>query len=214
MVANVKATGQEAERKSFLDRLNSLSLRNKVIGIAVLVLVALLVISIPGDHNELLVRQERVEVAQIAYELSLPAVNPIMELVKGSLDSSGAVPSDDSRYTSLPRALTTFGNANASLDSRIRAFVLFSNNIHQLLDGTNNVAELDTVEFRTLVAEMDATLGVALLAVLEMNTAIDDYNGYSNWISAKIAVALFNLPQSYADPLPARSRLTSTSLDQ
>jgi hypothetical protein len=61
---------------------------------------------------------------------------------------------------------------------------------------------------------MDTTLGVALLSLLELNKSVDDYNGYQNWISAKIAVALFNLPQGYADPLPARSQLKSTSLDQ
>jgi hypothetical protein len=56
MTATVKTTGQEAERKSFLDRLNSLSLRNKVIGIAILVILVLLVVSIPGDCTELFAR--------------------------------------------------------------------------------------------------------------------------------------------------------------
>ena len=213
MTANAKTIGQEAEKQSFLNRLTRLSLRNKVIGIVILVFLVLLIVSIPGDRNELLARQERVEAAQVAHELALPAVSPIMELVKSSLDNTGVDLSDDSRYTSLPQELTTFGNATATLDSRFRAVVLFSNNIHQLLDGTNKVAELDTVEFRALVAEMDTTLGVALLALLEMNTSIDAYNGYQNWISAKLAVALFNLPQGYADPLPVRTRLKSTSLD-
>ena len=213
MAANAKTIGQEAEKQSFLNRLTRLSLRNKVIGIAIVVFLVLLIVSIPGDRNELLARQDRVEAAQVAHELALPAVNPIMELVKVSLDNT-INDQSDSRYTSLPRALTTFGNASSTLDSRFRAVVTFSDNVHRLLEGTNAVAELDTVEFRTVVAEMDATLGVALLALLEMNTAIDDYNGYQSWISAKLAVALFNLPQGYADPLPVRTRLKGTSLDQ
>jgi hypothetical protein len=146
--------------------------------------------------------------------LALPAVNPIIERVKVSLDNTEVDLSDNRQYTALSRALTSFGNANATLDSRFRAVVTFSDNVHRLLDGTNNVAELDTPAFQTLVAEMDTTLGVALLALLETNKSIDEYNGYANWISAKIAIALFNLPQGYADPLPVRSQLKSTSLDQ
>jgi hypothetical protein len=214
MAANAKTIGQEAEKQSFLNRLTRLSLRNKVIGIAILVFLVLLIVSIPGDRNELLARQDRVEAAQVAHELALPAVGPIMDLVKVSLDSAGTAASEDNRYTALSRALTTFGNANSTLDSRFRAVVAFSDNVHRLLEGTNAVAELDTVEFRTAVAEMDTTLGVALLALLEMNKSIDDYNGYQDWISAKLAVALFSLPQGYADPLPIRTRLKSTSLEQ
>ena len=76
MTANAKTIGQEAEKQSFLNRLTRLSLRNKVIGIAILVFLVLLIVSIPGDRNELLARQERVEASQVARELSLSAVGP------------------------------------------------------------------------------------------------------------------------------------------
>jgi hypothetical protein len=214
MTAYAKKTVEEAETKGVLNRLTRLSLRNKVIGIAILVVLVLLIVSIPGDRNELIARQERVEAAQVAHELAFPAVNPLMALVKVSLDNAGVDLSDNRQYNALSRAVTTFDNANATLDSRFRAVVTFSDNVHSLLDGTNAVAELDTVEFQASVAEMDTTFGVALLALLEMNDAVDAYNGYQNWISAKLAVAISNLPQSYADPLPARTGLKGTSLDQ
>ena len=85
MTANAKPAGQEAEKKGFLKGfLNRLSLRNKIIGVAVLVFLVLLVISIPSDQSQLLARQERVDAAQIAYDLALPAVDPMMASVIGS----------------------------------------------------------------------------------------------------------------------------------
>ena len=212
MTENAETTGQEAEKKGFLKSfLNRLSVRNKVIGVAVLVLLVLLVISIPGDSNELLVRQERVEAAQLAQEIALPAVGPIMENVKAFLDDTEIDLSDNRLYTGLTSTLTSFNRENITVANQFQAVVTFSRNVHSLLD---DVPELDTDEFRTLVAEMDTTLSVAFLASMEMNTAIDEYNGYYNWISAKVAGALFGLPQGYADPIPPRSRLTSTSLEQ
>ena len=218
MTENAETTGQEAEKKgflkSFLNRLNRLSLRNKVIGIAVLVFLVLLVISIPGDRNELLARQDRVEAAQVAYDLALPAVDPIMESVIAFITDTGVDLSGNRLSTGLSSALTTFNRANATGASRFQGVVTFSRNVHDLLEGSNAVPELNTDEFQILVADMDTTMGVALLALMELNTAIDEYNGYYSWVSAKVAGGLFGLPQGYTDPVPPRSRLTSTSLDQ
>jgi hypothetical protein len=215
MTENAETTGQEAEKKgflkSFLNRLNRLSFRNKVIGVAVLVFLVLLVISIPGDRNELLVRQERVEAAQLAQELALPAIDPIMERVIAFITDTGVDLSGNRLYTGLSSALTTFNRENVAVATQFQAVVTFSRNVHSLLD---DVPELDTNEFRILVADMDTTLSVAYLALMEMNTAIDEYNGYYNWISAKVAGALFGLPQGYDDPIPPGSRLISTSLEQ
>jgi hypothetical protein len=183
MTENTQPTGQEAEKKGFLNRLNRLSLRNKVIGVALLVFLVLLVISIPGDRNELLARQERVDVAQVAYDLALPAVGPIMEDVIAFIDDTGVDLSGNRSYTRLSGALTTFNRASATVASRFQGVVTFSTNIHSLLDGDDAVPELDTDEFQTLVADMDTTLSVALLALMELNETIDEYNGYRNWIS-------------------------------
>ncbi len=214
MTANAKTTGQEPERKGFLNRLNRLSLRNKIIGVALLAFLVLLVVSIPGDRTELLDRQERVEAAQVAYDLAIPAVGPIMENVNAFINNTGVDLSDNRSYTRLSSTLTTFNRTNTSVASRFQAVVTFSDNIHSLLDGDNAIPDLDTVEFRTLVSNMDATLSVAWLALMEMNTAIDEYNGYHNWISAKLTSALFDLPQGYTDPVPPRSNLNrSTSLE-
>ncbi len=215
MVASSKPIiGQEAEKKGLLNRLNHLSLRNKIIGVAVLVVLVLLVISIPGDQSQLLARQERVEAAQIAYDLALPAVDPIMVSVTAAIDGTGADLSANRQYTGLSNASTTFNRTTSTAASRFQGIITYSKNIHALLDGDSAVPELDTVDFRTLVADMDTTLSVALLALMELNTAIDEYNGYHNWISASIAGTLFGLPQSYTDPVPANSRLSSASLDQ
>jgi hypothetical protein len=211
MTENTQPTGQEAEKKGFLNRL---SLRNKVIGVALLVFLVLLVISIPGDRNELLARQERVDVAQVAYDLALPAVGPIMEDVIAFIDDTGVDLSGNRSYTRLSGALTTFNRASATVASRFQGVVTFSTNIHSLLDGDDAVPELDTDEFQTLVADMDTTLSVALLALMELNETIDEYNGYRNWISASLAGAIFGLPQGYPDPVPANSRLTAESLTQ
>ncbi len=211
MTANVKTTGQEAEKtaspRSFLNRL---SLRNKVIGVAVLVFLALLIFSIPGDRNELLVRQERVDAAQIAYDLAFPAVLPIMERVQASLDDSGADLSDNRLFTGLSSTLTTFSRESTTVANRFQAVVTFHNNVHRLLD---DVPELNTDVLQPIVVEMDTTLSVAFLALMEMNDSIDAYNGYYSWISAKVAGGLFGLPQGYADPVPARSRLNSNSFE-
>ncbi len=211
MTAYAKPTGQEAEKKGFLNRL---SLRNKIIGVAVLAFLVLLVISIPGDRNELLARQVKVDAAQVAYELALPAVTPIMESVIASIDDTGVDLSANRSYTGLSSTLTTFNRANSTVVSRFQAVLTFSGNVHSLLDGDKAVPELDTVEFRTLVAEMDTTLSVAWSAMMDMNVAIDEYNGYHNWISASVAGALFGLPQGYPDPVPANSRLNRESLTQ
>ncbi len=211
MTASAKPTGQEAEKKGFLNRL---SRRNKIIGVAVLVFLVLLVISIPGDRNELLARQVKVEAAQVAYDVALPAVGPMMESVIAFIDDTGVDLSGIQLYTRLSSALTTFNRDNATAASRFQAVVTFSDNVHALLDGDNAVPELDTDGFRTLVADMDTTLSVALIALMELNDAIDQYNGYHNWISAIVAGTLFGLPQGYTDPVPANSRLNRESLTQ
>lgn len=211
MTTNAKITGQEAEKKGFLDRLNQLSLRNKIIGIVVLVFLVLLVISIPGDRNELIVRQERVEAAQVAYDLVFPAVGPIMENVTTFLDDAELDLSANRAYTRLATSMTTFNRTNTSTASQFQAVVTFHENVHSLQE---EVPELETPEFEVVVTEMDTTLGVAWLALMEMNTAIDEYNGYHSWISAGLAGALFNLPQGYTDPISLNSRLNrSTSLE-
>lgn len=215
MTANAKPTGQEAEKKGFLKGfLNRLSLRNKIIGVALLVFLVLLVISIPSDQSQLLARQERVDAAQVAYDLALPAVEPALSSIIAFIDDTGVDLSGNQLYTRLSTTLTTFNRANATGASRFQAVVTFSTNVHSLLDGDNAVPELDTVEFRTLVADMDTTLSVAFLALMEMNDAIDEYNGYHNWISASLAGAIFGLPQGYTDPVPANSRLNPESLTQ
>lgn len=214
MAANVRPTGQETEKKGFLNRVTHLSRRNKIIGGAVLVFLVLLIISIPGDQNQLLARQARVDAAQIAYDLALPAVDPIMTAVRTSIDDTSVDLSGNRLYTGLTSAMTTYNRANASIASRFQGVVTFSTNVHSLLDGDNAIPELDTVEFRTSVADMDTTLSVALLALMELNDAVDEYNGYHTWISASIAGALSGLPQGYADPVPSNSRLSRTSLNQ
>jgi hypothetical protein len=122
--------------------------------------------------------------------------------------------SDNRLYTRLSSALTTFNRANATGASRFQGVVTFSTNVHSLLDGDNAVPELDTEEFRTLVADMDTTLSVAFLALMELNDAVDEYNGYHNWMSASLAGAIFGLPPGYPDPVPANSRLNRESLTQ
>ncbi len=214
MTANAKPAGQEAEKKGFLHRLNRLSLRNKIIGGVLLVFLVLLIISIPGDRNELLARQERVDVAQVAYDLALPTVAPMMESAIAFIDDTGVDLSGNQSYTRLSSALTTFNRANATGASRFQAVVTLSTNIHALMEGDNAIPELDTEEFRTLVADMDTTLSVAFLALMDLNDAIDAYNGYHNWISASLAGAIFGLPQGYPDPIPSNSRLNRESLTQ
>ena len=212
MAANAKSTSdQKTGIYGFLKRL---SLRNKVIVAVVIVFLLFIIYSIPGDRTELRARQEGVETAQTAYDLATPAVAPVMERVIAYLNDTGVDMSENRSFTRLSSVMTTFNRTNASPATQFQAVVTFSQNVHLLLDGPDAVAELDTVEFRTVVAEMDTTLSVALLAALEMNASIDAYNGYQNWISAKLAAALFNLPQGYADPLPVSTRLKSTSLDQ
>ena len=214
MTANAKPTGQEAEKSFLKGFLNRLSLRNKIIGVALLVFLVLLVISIPSDQSQLLARQERVDTAQVAYDLAIPAVEPALSSIIAFIDGVGLDLSANRSYTGLASTLTTFNRANATVANRFQGVVTFSGNVHSLLDGDNAVPELDTEEFRTLVADMDTTLSVAFLAVMELNDAIDEYNGYHNWISARVASALFGLPQGYTDPVPANSRLNRESLTQ
>lgn len=61
---------------------------------------------------------------------------------------------------------------------------------------------------------MDTTLTVAWSAMMELNVSIDEYNGYNNWISAKVAGAISGLPPGYTDPVPANSRLNRATLTQ
>lgn len=211
MTTSARLTDQPVAKKGFLSRL---SLWNKLIGAAVLVFLLLLVISIPGDRDELIVRQTRVEAAQIGYELAFPAIEPSLSNVITYIDGVGVDLSANQSYTRLSGALTSFNRPNALIGSRFPSVVTFSNNIHSLLDGENAVPELDTDEFRMVVADMDTTLGVAWIALMELNDSIDGYNSYHRWISATIASALFNLPGGYTDPLPATSRLTRESLAQ
>lgn len=209
MTASAQPTGREAGGNRILKRL---SLRTKIIGAAVLVVLALLVIAIPGDQNELVARQQTVEGAQAAYDLAYPAVAPMMESVLEAINGAEVDLAGNRLYSGLSSALTTFNRATSTLATRFQGVVTFSTNVHSLLDGNNAVAELDTEEFRVLVSEMDTTLSVALLALMELNDAIDEYNGYQSWVSASIASSLFGLPQGYTDPVPASSRLTRDSL--
>lgn len=211
MTTSAKLTGQETAKRGFLNRL---SLRNKLIAAAVLVFLVLLVISIPGDRNELMARQARVEAAQIAYELAFPAIQPSLSSVITFIEGLEVDLSANRSYTRLAGALTTFNRASATIASRFSGIVTFSDNVHSLLDGENAVPELATDEFRTVVADMDTALSVAWIALMELNDSIDGYNGYHGWISATVAAALFSLPQGYSDPLPATTRLTRESLAQ
>lgn len=208
------STGQAVEKIKLLNRLQGLSLRTRIIGGVVLALVLLLLISIPGDRTELLARQVKVEAAQVGYELVLPAVAPIMQNVIAAIEETGVDLSGNRTFTGLSGNLTTYNRDNATVASRFQAILTFSNNVHTLLDGTNAVPELDTAEFRTLVAEMDTTLSVAWSAMMDLNDAVDEYNGYQRWISASLATMLFGLPQGYDDPLPATTRLNRESLVQ
>jgi hypothetical protein len=212
MATNAKSTSdQKTGIKGFLKRL---SLRNKVIVAVVIVFLLFIIYSIPGDRTELRARQERVETARIAYDLATPAVAPVIERVMVYLDDSGIDMSDNRLFTRLSSAMTTLNRANASPATQFQAVITFSKNVHLLLDGPDAVAELDTVEFRTLVAEMDTTLSVAFIALMELNSKIDEYNSYHSRISAKVTTALVDLPTGYTDPVPSRSRLNSESLDQ
>jgi hypothetical protein len=212
MTANAESTSdQKTGIRGFLKRL---SLRNKVIIAVVIVFLLFIIYSIPGDRTELRARQEGVETAQIAYDLATPPVAPVMDKVMAYLNDTGVDMSDNRSFTQLSSAVTTFKRANVLPATQFQAVVTFSRNVHLLLVGPNAVAALDTVEFRTLVAEMDTTLSVAFVALMEMNSKIDAYNGYHRRISAKVTTALFDLPKGYTDPVPSTSRLTSESLDQ
>lgn len=193
--------------------LRNLSRRNKIIGIAILVLLVLLIVSIPGDRNVLLARQERIEAAEVAYNLALPTVSPALENIKAYLDASGLDLSANRSYTGLPTMITKFNSATTEV-GQFQEVVTFRKSVHALMEGTNVVPELDTDEFKTLVADMDTTLSVAIIALIELNTATDEYNSYHNWISATVAGALFSLPQSYEDPIPTKSPLNRTLLQQ
>lgn len=204
MTANAKPTGQEAEKKGFLQ---SLSLRTKIIAIVLLVFLVLLVVSIPGDQAELGARQDRVKIAQDAFDLAIPAVSPAIESVNDYLvDAAVELPN------SISSALTRFNRAGPIAATSFQGAVSFYTAVHSLLDSDTVVPELDTDEFRALVSDMDTKLGLALIALMNLNTAIDDYNGYNNWISAKLAGVLGALPRSFTDPVPANSRLTLDSL--
>lgn len=211
MTAQENNTGQGANRMGFLNRL---SLRNKIIGGAVLVLLLLIIIAIPGDRNRLLDLQTNVEAAQVAYDLALPAVDPMMQSVIAAIADTGVDLSANRQYTGLSSALTAFNRQNATVVNRFQSILTFSGNVHSLLDGNTAVPELDTEELRLLVAEMDTALAVAWSAMMDLNSAVDEYNGYHSWLSASIAGALFGLPQGYPDPIPANSRLNRESLTQ
>jgi hypothetical protein len=212
MTTNAESTSdRETGIKGFLKRL---SLRSKVIVAVVIVILLFVIYSVPGDRTKLLALEEGVETAQIAYDLATPAVAPVMEKVIAYLNDTGVDMSDNRSFTQLSSGVTTFNRANASPATRFQAVVTFSRNVNSLLDGPNAVAELDTIEFRALVAEMDTTLSVAFVALMELNSNIDEYNGYYKRITAKLTAVLFDLPRGYTDPVPSVSRLTSESLDQ
>jgi hypothetical protein len=215
MVTNEQTSGQKPAIKKVLQRFNQLSLSTKVIAIVVLAFLVLQVVSIPGDRNELLARQARVEAAQTAFDEALPTITTVMENIVTFLDESEVDLSGNQSYTRITGAVTTFTRATSATSSRFQGVVRFSENAHALLDGTNAVEELDTDEYRLLLSDMDTTLSNAWLTLMELNTSIDEYNGYNNWISAKITSMLFGLPQNYPDPIPDNSSLNNnTSLLQ
>ncbi len=211
MSTYVKPMGQEAEKKSLWGRI---SLRNKIIGAAVLAILVLIVISIPGDRSQLIARAERVDAAQVAYDLAMPAVAPVLEGVVAFIDETGLDLSENRSYTGLAANLSTFTRANSNTSNQFQGVITFSRNVHSLVDGANAVPELATAEFQTVVADMDTTLSVALLALMELNDSVDAYNGYHGWISARLAGAIYSLPDGYADPIPSSSRLNPNSLAQ
>lgn len=211
MTTHQQTIEQESAITKVLQRLNKLSLSTKVIAVIGVIFLVLLVISIPGDRNELNTRQERVEAAQTAYDAALPTIPTVMENIVTFLDSSDVDLSGNQSYTRLSSAVTAFNRANSATSSRFQGVIRFSDNAHALLDGTNAVEELDTEEFRTLLSDMDITLNNAWLALMELNTSIDEYNGYNNWMSAKITSMLFGLPQNYPDPIPANSSLNNNT---
>jgi len=211
MTTHEQTNEQDSAMSKVLHRVNQFSLSTKIMAVLVLVFLVLLIISIPGDRNELLTRQERVESAQTAYDAALPTIPTVMENIVTFLDSSDVDISSNQSYTRLSSAVTAFNRANSATSSRFQAVIRFRDNAHALLDGTNAVEELDTEEFRTLLSDMDITLNNAWLALMELNTSIDEYNGYNNWVSAKITSMLFGLPQNYADPIPANSSLNNNT---
>lgn len=203
------------EEQGILNRLNRMSLRNKVIAVVVIIFIVLLLVSIPSDRGVILDRQERVESAQIVYDLALPTISPVMLAVKDYLDNAATDIdlSGNRDYTQLERAWDTVNRDTSTPSARFRSVVTFSENVHDLLEGSDAVEELDTEELRDLVLEMDTTLSVAWLALMELNTSVDEYNGYQNWLSAKLTSALFGLPTSYPDPISSRDRLMRESLE-
>ncbi len=211
MTTHEQTINQDSAMSKVLHRLNRFSLSTKIIAVLVLAFLVLLVISIPGDRNELRTRQERVESAQTAYDAALPTIPTVMENIVTFLDSSDTDISSNQSYTRISSAVTAFNRTNSATSSRFQAVIRFRDNAHALVDGTNAVEELDTEEFRTLLSDMDITLNNAWLAFMELNTSIDEYNGYNNWISAKITSMLFDLPQNYVDPIPANSSLNNNT---
>jgi hypothetical protein len=210
MHENAKPTaGQGARIIGFLKRLR---LRYKVIAAVVVVFVIYILVSIPGDKSELRARQDRVEIAQTAYDLANPAVAPTLETMMVAIEEAEIDPANR-MLTRLSSAVTAFNRTNSSVASRFTAVVTFHKTIHALLDGPDAVPELDTPEFRALVVDMDTTFSVALIALMELNVKVDEYNGYHNKISARFAGAFYGLPSGFDDPVPSRSRLDSESLD-
>lgn len=206
-MSTIPVVSQRGAHRSFIGRL---SRRNKIMGIALLVVLVLIVVSVPGDRNELIARQERVVAAQTALDLALPAVEPALRSVIDFVDETGIVPDDNRQYTALTGGLSTYLRSSATLASRSPGVVRFSQNAHSLLVGPNAIAELDTDEFKALVANMDTTVAVAWLALWELNDAVDAYNGYQSWISAKVAGITSGLPGGYTDPIPSKTSLTRT----
>lgn len=209
MTTQARSNSQETEKKGFPTRF---SLRTRIIVLAVLVFLVLVVTSIPGDQATLILRQRNVDVAQTAYNTAFSVVGPTMESVKAYIDGTGVDLSENRLYTGLTTALTTFNRNNSKIASKFQGVLTFYNNIHALLDGDNPVPELDTQDFRALVADMDTKFGVGLTSLNTLNSAIDEYNAYHTWISASIAGALYGLPGGYPDPLPADSPLIVAQL--
>lgn len=202
-----------------MSALSNLSLRNKAIGSAVIVFIALLVFLVPGDREELTSRQERVVSAQSAFDLANENIAPVLESVIAFIDEVDVDLSGNRTYTGLASSVSTFNRANASITTKYLAVIKFRDNIHKLLDGSSTVdpvEELNSDEYRTVVAQMDGTLNIAWLALMEMNVSIDEYNEYGRWVSAWVTSTVFGLP-GYEDPIPTSSRLnrnTSLELEQ
>jgi len=201
------------EQVSLADRFKRLSRFWQIVILLVLAFIIWVVISIPGDRSELLDRQDTTETTRLAFNGTLPDVGTALEAVSVHLENADIDLSGNQLYTRLGTALTSFNRTNTAISRRVSGAVTFSENVHSLLDGNNAVEELDTEEFRELVAEMDVVLNTMWLALQDYNTAVDQYSDYSGNFSAAWTIRIiFGFP-SYDDPIPDGDRLNgNTSL--